>query len=299
MSPKWSPPDPTYYDALKQAWSELPATISAAEKIATLNAREDTPGNPWWRARGYTSEFNGWDLYNADILSEAEADALEQERGRIPELKATIAVPMVWDATDLYAPFDKIREPLGHLVSTFAHLEDQVTLTINTLMRLRYEESVILDTLMQNFSARINLFAALANLHCKYSDLKRQAIRIVSRLREANADRNDLIHNAWNGNSPALGTVGKIRYKLDNDEISQIRHLHHITVDDIQQTILFVERVSGLLAHWRACFNRDVTDPQKWPKPLPEKYYEGSHLRNLARRRKNIGIPPPPRSSRA
>jgi hypothetical protein len=299
MSPKWSPPDPTYYDALRQAWGELPVSDSAAQKIAVLNAREERPSIPWWRARGYTSAFNGWDLYNADILSEAEADALEQERGGIPELKTTVDVPMVWDATDFYAPFRQIREPLGHLVSAFAHLEDQVTLTINAMMRLRFEEGLILDTLMQNFSTRINLFAALANLHCKYSDLKRQSAKIVSRLREANADRNDLVHNAWNGSSPSLGTVGKIRYKLDNDEIGQIKHLHHITTDDIQKTVVFVERVSTILAHWRSCFNHGVDDPTKWPKPLPEKYYEGSHLRALARRRKNIGNPPPPRSSPA
>jgi hypothetical protein len=207
----------------------------------------------------------------------------------------TANLPNDWDT--IIENFQHLREPLGALVMEFAHLEDATTETINALMRLSYPEGAILEALMQNFSLTIELFNTMAQLHANHDDLKRLATKISRMLHQANADRNNLIHDAWGGYSPQDNAFSKIRYRVEDGKLKQINVLHHITVKDAENVVAFVKRVALALSHWRACFIYGKDDPSRWPRPLPEKFYAGSPLRSRAHDRKTKESPRPHRSS--
>jgi hypothetical protein len=179
----------------------------------------------------------------------------------------------------------------------FAHLEDATTETINALMRLSYPEGAILEALMQNFSLRIELFNTMAQLHADHDGLKSLATKIPRMLHQANADRNNLIHDAWGGYSPRYNAFSKIRYRVEDGKLKQINVLHHITVKDAENTVAFVKRVALELSHWRTCFIYGKDDPSRWPPPLPERSYAGSPLSSRARDRKTKESLRPRRSS--
>jgi hypothetical protein len=180
----------------------------------------------------------------------------------------------------------------------FAALESKVTTAINTLMRLRHDEGAALAALMQNFNSRIELFAAMAQMNCQDNKLKTLAARIVSLLRQANSDRNNLLHDMWNSYQPVANTFGKIRYKLDNGHLRKLDHAVHVDVEVIKDTAEFSKRIMQCLDDWLVRF-RTRDNSGSWPPPLPEKFYEGSPLHNRARDRKKKAPPQPPQSSQA
>jgi hypothetical protein len=190
-----------------------------------------------------------------------------------------------------------VKEPLGELVMQFANLEDATTAAINSLIRLRPREGWVLEALMQNFSARIDLFSALVELNCSDKELKNIALKLASRMREANSDRNNLIHDAWTIYFPDSDTLGKVRYKVENGKLRQLAIVHEVRPKDVKDTADFVERITLALNHWRWCFQQKDR-PESWPAPLPEKFYAGSPLHSRARNRRTKATPRPPRSSR-
>jgi hypothetical protein len=177
---------------------------------------------------------------------------------------------------------EAIQPLLGKLATEFAKLEDTTTFTITALMRLSHKEGIILDTIIQAFSSRIRLLTAMIKLHLdKQSDdtLRETGLRVCSMIGEANSDRNNLLHDAWDGYSPQTKTLHKaMRYELQNGE------LHFIPIIDvsallIEQTIGFIQRTNLVLSHWRSALNHRMHPAVTVaPSPLPEKFYEGSPL---------------------
>ncbi|HKN28103.1 MAG TPA: hypothetical protein VJY34_09555 [Roseiarcus sp.] len=170
-----------------------------------------------------------------------------------------------------------LREPLGELALHFAALEDQVTMAIISLLRLTPQEGYILETVMRDFGSRIRLFQALVNLTVKDDHLRNLGQKITNLLLQANSDRNNLLHDAWNSYSPEVNGLNKIRFVLnEKGELTQ-PPLYELTRQVIAETVAFIERVGLLVADWRARFNwRDL--PHVSPAPLPDRWYGGSPL---------------------
>jgi hypothetical protein len=188
-----------------------------------------------------------------------------------------------------------LREPLGELALHFAGLEDQVTMTINALLRLSYEEGVILETVMRDFGSRVRLFQALIGLNVKDAELSKLGLRVASLINQANSDRNNLLHDAWNSYSPESGALHKIRFTFnEKGEIAQLP-LYHLSRTVIQRSVKFIERAGLIVADWRMRFNeRDLRRAS--PAPLPDKWYEGSplHTHMKGQRKKQTPARPPP-----
>jgi hypothetical protein len=184
---------------------------------------------------------------------------------------------------------DAIQPLLGHLAVEFAQLEDVTTFTINALLRIDHKEGLILDTLMQNFSARIRLMTALIKLHVPaetYNPLRARGLRICSLVGQANSDRNNLLHDSWNGYSPGTKSLHKaLRYDLQDGELTFIP-VTNIDYELIKKTVDFVRRTTIALSQWRTHFvHRD--SPEAFGPPLPDRFFQDSPLRLHIQRQKN------------
>jgi hypothetical protein len=264
-------PSPGYWSALKAAWDQLPASGSTAQKLAALNARiEGDPPVPWWQANGYSSPFNGWCLYNAGVLTDAEANAVEMERGGI-------IMPAQSDLLDLDAffanpsvSFHPLREPLGAIVMAFAQLEAKLTMAINNLIGIDYQAGVALEDLMQSAAARIKLFHTLAALKTKGILLKRLKGKtgLRERLDKSNSYRNDYIHGEWTGINHD-NTYIKIRYKA-NTGLHIVRSTMSVSIPDLWAAHNFIFVTAVQLEEWRFSYNYRER-PELWPASWREK----------------------------
>ena len=215
-----------------------------------------------------------------------DADVVAGSVAEIP--KETIA--------KIVKAFEALQRPLGRLAMAFAELEDELTTCINLLLRIDATEGAVLEALMQNFNSRIELFDALAQMHTRNSELKKLAKRIASRVREANSDRNNLLHDAWRHIDWSTKEFRKVRYKVEGGALKRLEVVYGITEPIIIATAHFVACVHNILWHWRVCFSRQDA-PATWPPPLDSKYYEGSPLHTHGRGQKSKPTPEPPRSS--
>jgi hypothetical protein len=170
-----------------------------------------------------------------------------------------------------------LREPLGELTLQFAGLEDEVTLAINAVLRLTFEEGCVLEAVMRDFRSRIRLLQGLINLSVKDKGLKKLGLRVVSLIYQANDDRNNLLHDAWNSYSPEKDTLTKIRYILNEKRGLSQPPLHDLPRKLVHDSVRFIARVGFLVSDWRYRFCRRDT-PGAVPDPLPEKCYQGSPL---------------------
>jgi hypothetical protein len=183
----------------------------------------------------------------------------------------------------------ELRIPLGELAMEFARLEDTTTMAINTLMRLETVEGWILETIMRDFSSRVRLFAGLVNLHVKDEKLRKLGNRVASLMRQANSDRNNLLHDAWSNYSPDHDALSKIRYAVADDGALAQLPLYNISIELVQETTNFILRTGLATEDWRTRFNHANhfgDRPELLHSPLPDKFYEGSPLHNHMKRQK-------------
>jgi len=193
-------------------------------------------------------------------------------------------------------PVASLHEPLGALVVQFANLESQVTRAIGSLLPIDYLDGVALEWLMQSFSIRIELFHFLANQKSLDQSHKNYAEKVVSALKQANTDRNDIIHGAWTGQD-GPGRFHKVRLQATAGELRNIP-VHDITADLLWKEVKYVIALSQHVAMWVQFF-RFKTAPPAWPIPSPDRFPQRSPLNSLLRGQKPKATVRQPRPSRA
>jgi hypothetical protein len=193
--------------------------------------------------------------------------------------------------------FKRLHAPLGALVMEFASLEASVTGALNALTEMSYPDGAVLESLMQNFSLRIELFNFLSQQKSKHNELKKAATRCVTGLRQANSDRNNLLHGEWTGYNPDDDTFTKIRLRTEDGELKD-NQIHRISIDIIEREVKFIIALNTRVSHWRAWFSRQ-DEHAFWPAPLPDKFPLHAPLHSLLRdRRTKPKAPPQPSSHR-
>lgn len=170
--------------------------------------------------------------------------------------------------SDPHLTYYQLHTPLGALVMEFAELESEVTNAINLLLRLSYPEGAALESVMQNFAMRIELFHAVATMHTKHPDLLREVKRISTGLHEANSNRNNFIHNEWTTAALTGKTFGKVRHKAGGGRLRKVPNLEDVSIVTIWNAIDHVFSVCQRLKRWQECFR--IRNPARWPHPLPD-----------------------------
>ncbi len=172
-----------------------------------------------------------------------------------------------------------LEGPLGRFLMAFANLEDAVTRSINALMRIDHNEGIILNALMPNFSARIELYQALAQHHTKDGLLK-NAKKISKSLRSLNGIRNNFVHDSWRQFQPGKETTSKIRYKISNGERKLQRTALSITQEIIEGEVRSVRKLEMAILHWEGNFR--FPGASERIVPLPDDFYLPSPLSQRA-----------------
>jgi hypothetical protein len=207
------------------------------------------------------------------------------------------------------AIFRKLYRPLGEIAVTFADMEAQVTRTLNVLLETSWREGAALEWFMQSFNRRIELFYFLAsrpiewfptgNLtaaqqqrQAAHNQIRSAANTLYDLLRQANGDRNNLLHGAWTGLSPSDGSYSKDRLRAEAGKLSEIP-VRGITLDILKQEADFIISVNMRLTDWTARYRRRDR-PDLWPAPLPQRYLLHSPITSLiqAHRKRSRQRPP-------
>jgi hypothetical protein len=147
--------------------------------------------------------------------------------------------------------FSRLREPLGALVLEFSNVESEVTGLIDALLGIEHTAGVALEWMMQNFSLRIELFYFLASQKSCDIETKTMADELYTALKQANADRNDLIHGQWNGYSPIDDTYSKVRLKVQNGKMTSIP-VHGISLYVLAEEVQYIFKIGFVLATFRS-----------------------------------------------
>ena len=157
---------------------------------------------------------------------------------------------------------------------------------------------------MQNFSLRIELFYFLAlratqqifmrpgqgilNSEVRVNEvLRKSAEAIYGALKQANSDRNNLLHGAWTGLSPTDFTYSKTRLKTGEGKLTEIP-LHGISIQLLKDEADYIVSVNMRLTDWTARVGR-IDRPDLWPAPLPDKYLLHSPLGSHIQRNRDQG----------
>lgn len=197
-----------------------------------------------------------------------------------------------WSLAAPPRPFKKLYRPLGHLVVTFADLEQMLGYALTELLHRPYREIVALESIVQSTTSRIQFFYFLATEATRkmaedmpankaiYEDMEKCADNIYEDLFQANSDRNNLLHSSWSGiGVTPERSFSKDRFTAGKGELIEIP-LRGITVrllnDEAKFFISMRLRVWDWiqrLRHWQ--------HPELWPAPLPRKYLLRSSLQNL------------------
>jgi hypothetical protein len=168
-----------------------------------------------------------------------------------------------------------LEAPLGRFLMAFANLEDAVTRAINTLMRIDHDEGIILNALMPNFSARIELFEALAQLHAK-DHLLENSKKISRALRSLNGVRNNFVHDSWHQFHPENETTSKVRYKISNGSRKLQKTSLSITKEIMQGEVDSTRKLRWAVIYWEGHFR--YRDEKIQLAALPEEFYDISPL---------------------
>jgi hypothetical protein len=229
--------------------------------------------------------------------------------------------PVGWGEVTPPAIFNRLYQPLGKIVVTFADLEEQVTAALTTMLKTSWREGAAMESLMQNFSMRIELFYFLAmNLTQAQNQLailarsegakamkERQRQRamealqasaqaIFKDLKQANSDRNNLLHGAWTGVEKDWSAYSKHRVQAQDGKLIEIP-VKGITVELLREEARFIISLNMRVADWTARFRRRDL-PHLWPRPLPDRYLLRSPLGRLIQAHRNAAKTPQPRASR-
>jgi len=204
--------------------------------------------------------------------------------------------PIKWQDIEPPPYFRKLYRPLGAIALTFSDLEAQLTKTLDTLLGTYFSHGVALEWLMQNTSLRIELFYFLALRSTRNETLRKDAENIYNVLKQANADRNNLLHGLWADFSSDDGSFIKTRLKAEGGGFNVIP-LHHISLTLLRDEAKYIISVNLRLADWTQRFKAEKR-PDRWPPPLPEKYRLHSPLASQLRENKLKGRGLPPLTSR-
>lgn len=198
--------------------------------------------------------------------------------------------------------FRKLYRPLGEIALIFADLEAQVTLAIMQILGTSWREAIAMEWLMQNFSMRIELFYFLARGASTWDEnnvalsgdeiraknamalLLKKSEEIYTDLKQANADRNNLLHGAWTGVSASDGSFSKDRLSASDGKLTEIP-IKGITTALLKDEAKFIVALNYRLTDWSMRYRRRNL-PHLWPSPLPDKYRLRSPLGALIRAHK-------------
>ena len=195
--------------------------------------------------------------------------------------------------------FEDLYRPLGLIVVAFADLEAQLTLALNRLLAITRGEGAALEWFMQNMSLRIELFYFLTvrpierfppspNIsqmarQASHHQLRKDAKLIYEALKQANSDRNNLLHGVWTGASTTdiYTEYKKYRWQAQGGKLSRIP-MYDITIKLIEDEANFIISINMRLQDWLARHRR-WDRPDLWPSPLPDKLLLHSPLARLLR----------------
>ena len=202
----------------------------------------------------------------------------------------------------------KLYGPLGVIVVTFADLEARLTIAIETLLGTSSREGAALEWLMQNMSNRIELFYFLASqattpaqeltplavallgrslppIDPKREEaaamLNKEAENLYDELKQANSDRNNLLHGAWTGASRDGSAYNKRRLQAAAGTLKPIP-IKGVTLELLKQEANYIMSINLRLADWTMRF-RSIYQMDLWPAPLAEKHLLRSPLGKLLR----------------
>ena len=208
--------------------------------------------------------------------------------------KRKLSQPVKWGEVAPPAPFRVLFRPLGEIAFAFADLEQQVTLTTQTLLSTSWEEGAAMEWLMQSFTNRIELFYFLAmsftpgnNLLAAMRgptapdeiariELRKMAGAIHKDLIQANSDRNNLLHGAWTGIVPNGGGFAKDRMQAQGGQLTEIP-VRGVKIALLKEEAKFIISLSMRLVDWTTRFKARAR-PDFWPAPLHAKYLLRSPL---------------------
>lgn len=179
----------------------------------------------------------------------------------------------------------ELEAPLGRFVMRFAHLEDRVRDQIGYLLRISPLKMWMLEAQLQKFSARIDLLGALYRHKLDAMEkldeqarkrLEKSVKRCISLLHDANACRNNLVHDAWNI-SPDCKALSKVRLKIEDTKLKYAKELFEVNIETVAKCVTFLGNVDRVLVE--CLYNLDrAHDPTSWHSPLPNSAYERSPL---------------------
>lgn len=190
----------------------------------------------------------------------------------------------------------EMQNIVGEYAVRFALLEDATTNAINSLLRLTETEGQILESIMRDFGSRIKLLHALITISSASTKLKLVGNKVCSILRSANSDRNNLLHDLWNGYYTDTKGLNKKRYIIkDNGELSDL-DISDITLQLARDSVAYVGTCIYAVTDWRDRFILgELGDALP---PLENMSYEGSPLHIHLRNRKKAKFQTPPPASR-
>jgi hypothetical protein len=220
--------------------------------------------------------------------------------------------PITWGQVAPPVIFHKLYRPLGEIAFTFADMEEQVTEALTTMLGTSWREGAAMESLVQNFSTRIELFYFLALsltgpknylAHMTRTEkesltvqqkaelaLKGSAKAIYADLQQANSDRNNLLHGAWTGLSVHEIAFSKHRVTARDGKLTEIP-VREISAALLKDEARFIVSLRMRVADWTQRFRRRQT-PDIWPPALPEKYLLRSPLGRLIQEHKRAVKPP-------
>jgi hypothetical protein len=209
------------------------------------------------------------------------------------------------------AIFRKLYRPLGEIAFAFADLEARLTQTLNLLLGTSRPTGTALEWFMQNVSLRIELFyfLALRPLERVLTDrpsqtqarrieahryLRESAELIYGELKQANGDRNNLLHGAWTGLAPDL-TYSKDRFQAQSGKLTEIP-VRGISLKLLKDEANYIISVNMRLTDWGSRA-RIWHRPDLWPPPLPDRFLLRSPIGRLIQENRKRSRKPQPAAS--
>jgi hypothetical protein len=191
-------------------------------------------------------------------------------------------------------PFKALYEPIGALMVAFGEMEAHLTMTIDTLLSVPYDQGLALESLMLDFGRRIQLFHFLSQRETLGTEMRSMGAKIATGLYNVNEDRNSIVHGSWTGYNPNDDTYGKVRLKVERGKFISIP-AHKISAASIYDEAAYCFMLSLFIGMWRTRYNwRDQTATRfsAWPAPLLNKSLPLPPLQTIFRALRKADKPP-------
>lgn len=116
-----------------------------------------------------------------------------------------------YDGPGEISPFAEFLAPIGEVVIAFSRLERWLTWATESALKIRPVDADAIQETIISVKTRIDLFFTVAAPHAASStELSQELNSIVDRLREANNNRNNILHGAWGSIKASIGADGAL-----------------------------------------------------------------------------------------